>query len=262
MPVGFSAAAPTDVYWRREATRVSHHRAGGAMNLGGSFLSLYSARFSAEPRRAAAGEEAPTGSTSFLSGTDAEYPESGIPERRKKECHWLGVWNDEAELDRFLLTPRTHIPRLSDAESSWGLKLIPYMRRGAEILPLDPHRSRPRFDEPIVIITSIGPYTREADVATAGQSAKCARETLPRADGLMHELIMIPYPPIDLFTITAWRSEAAAQAWAYKGQSHRIAMDFHKTASERARVSFTRCLIGASFGDWPHTAVGSGLRSR
>lgn len=218
----------------------------------GSFLSLHSARFSAEPRRAAVGEEAPTGSTIFLSGTDAEYPESGIPERQRKVCHWLGVWKEEAELDRFLSSPTTHIPRLADADSSWGLKLIPYMRRGAEIFPLELHGTRPHLDEPIVIVTSIGPYTSEIDAATAGQRAGYARETLSRADGLMHELLLIPYPPTDLFTITAWRSEPAAQAWAYKGESHRSAMDFHKTASERARVSFTRCRIGASFGDWQH----------
>lgn len=222
------------------------------MNLSGSFLSLHSARFSAEPRRAAAGEEAPTGSTLFLGGTDAHYPESGVPERRKKECRWLGVWKEEADLDRFLSSAKTHIPRLADAESSWGLKLIPYMRRGVEVLPLEPHGTRPRLDEPIVIIASIGPYTGEAEAAMFGQRATHARESLSRADGLMHELVLVPYPPTDLFNITAWRSEAAAQAWAYRGESHRSAMDFHKTASERARVSFTRCLIGASFGDWQH----------
>ena len=229
---------------------LNHHSTGRAMSLNGSFLSLHSARFSTEPRRAAPGEEAPIRSTIFLSGTDAEYPESGIPERRRRECHWLGVWKEEAEVDRFLSSPETHIPRLADAESFWGLKLIPYMRRGAEIFPLELHSTKPHRDEPIVIITSIGPYSREIDAATAGQRASHARETLSRTDGLMHELVLIPYPPADLFTITAWRSERAAQAWAYKGESHRSAMDFYKTASEKTRVSFTRCLIGASFGDW------------
>lgn len=222
------------------------------MSLSGSFLSLHSARFSAEPRRAVPGEEAPARSTIFLSGTDAEYPESGIPERRKRECHWLGVWNEQEEVDRFLSSPTAHIPRLADAESFWGLKLIPYMRRGAEIFPLELHGARPLRDESIVIITSIGPYSSYSDVAVAGQRARRARQTLSQTDGLMHELVLIPYPPTDLFTITAWRNEHAAQAWAYRGESHRSAVDFHKTASETARVSFTRCLIGASFGDWQH----------
>lgn len=228
------------------------------MALRGNFLSLHSARFNAEPRRAAPGEEAPTGSAIFLGGTDAEYPASGIPERRKREWHWLGVWKDEAEVDRFLSSPKTHLPRLADAESSWGLKLIPYMRRGAEIFPIEPHSTRPHRDEPIVIITSIGPYSREIEAATAGQRASYARQSLSRTDGLMHELVLIPYPPTDLFTITAWRNEHAAQVWAYKGESHRGAMDFHRAASEKTRVSFTRCLIGASFGDWQHR---DGLRA-
>ena len=222
------------------------------MTFRGSFLSLQSARFKAEPRRAAPGEEAPTGCATFLGGTDADYPASGIPERRKREWHWLGIWQDEAEVDHFFSSPKTHLPRLVEAESSWGLKLIPYMRRGTEIFPLEPHAARPHRDEPIVVITSIGPYSREVDVATAGQHASYARQSLSQTDGLLHELMLIPYPPTDLFTITAWRNENAALAWAYKGESHRGARDFHRTASEKARVSFTRCRIGASFGDWQH----------
>lgn len=222
------------------------------MSLHGSFLSLHSARFSTEPRRAAPGEDAPVHSTIFLGGTDAEYPESGIPDRRRKQCHWLGVWKDEAEVDCFLSSPETHIPRLADAESFWGLKLIPYMRRGADIFPLELHGTRPHRDEPIVIITSIGPYSREIDIAAAGQRARSARETLSGTDGLMHELVLIPYPPADLFTVTAWTSERVAQAWAYRSEAHRSAIDLHKTASEKARVSFTRCRIGATHGDWEH----------
>jgi len=222
------------------------------MSPNGSFLSLHSARFSSEPRRAAKGEDAPASSPFFLSGTEADYPDSGVPERRKKQCHWLGVWNDETEIDRFLSSVETHIPRLRDAETFWGLKLIPYMRRGAEIFPLEVGETKPQREEPIVIITSIGPYSREIDAAVAGQRASRARGTLFQTDGLLQELVLIPYPPADLFTVTAWANERAAQAWAYRSESHRSAINFHKTTSEQARVSFTRCRIDATFGDWKH----------
>lgn len=218
----------------------------------GSFLSLCSARFNAPMRRTPAGEQAPDGSTVFFGGTDAEYPPTGIPQRRKTECHWLAIWTDEKDVDRFLSSPATHLPQLAGAEAVCGLKLIPYMRRGAEIFALDVHHTRPKPDEPVAIITSIGPYTAESDALDAGKRASVARQSLARADGLTQEFLMIPFPPMatDLFTITAWRSERAAQAWAYRTDSHRGAMEFYKTASEKPRVSFTRCMIGDSFGDW------------
>lgn len=222
------------------------------MSLHGSFLSLHSALFTSEPRRAAKGEDAPASSPFFLGGTDAEYAASGIPERQKTQCHWLGVWNDETEVDGFLSSVETHIPRLREAKKFWGLKLIPYMRRGAEIFPIVVGDTKPEREEPIVIITSIGPYSREIDAAVAGQRASYARGTLSQADGLLQELVLIPYPPTDLFTVTAWANERAAQAWAYRSESHRSAIDFHKKASEKARVSFTRCRIDETFGDWKH----------
>ncbi len=220
------------------------------MTLNSSFLSLHSARFSSEPRRATKGEDAPSGSPFFLSGTEAEYPESGIPERRKKQYHWLGVWNDEAEVDGFFSSVQAHIPRLSDPESFWGLKLIPYMRRGAEIFSIEVSETKPAREEPTVIITSLGPYSREIDAAVVGQRASYARGTLSQTDGLLQELVLIPFSPTDLCTVAAWANERAAQAWAYRSESHRSAIDFHKTTSEKARVSFTRCRIDATFGDW------------
>lgn len=229
------------------------------MSINGSFLSLHSARFKAGAARTASGEGSPTGSVIFLGGTDADYPISGIPERRKTECHWLAAWKDEAEVDRFLASPTAHLPRLGEADNVWSLKLAPYMQRGADVLPLVPNSTRPEADEPIVIITSIGTYSGEADAIAASQRASQARESLLRADGLMHELLLVPYPPwaTDLFTVTMWRSERAAQAWAYRTDAHRSAMDFYKTTGEKPRVSFTRCRICASAGErQPRDLVG------
>jgi heme-degrading monooxygenase HmoA len=224
-----------------------------------SFLSLCSARYESLPGRAPVGEQAPQGSAVFVAGTDAEYPASGIPQRRKTERHWLAVWSDEGAVDRFLSSPATYLSQLDGAHDVCGLKLIPYMQRGAEILALDVHRTRPKPDEAIAIITSIGPYTSESDVIAAGQKARAARQSLAHADGLTRELLLIPYPLMatDLFTVTAWSSERAAQAWAYRTDSHRAAIDFHKTASEKARVSFTRCIVGGSFGDWRQSGMKS-----
>lgn len=217
-----------------------------------SFLSFCSARYEPSMRRTPVGEQALEGSTVFFGGTDADYPSDGIPQRRKTECHWLAVWSDEGAVDRFLSSPSTYLPQLGGAQNVCGMKLIPYMQRGSEILALNVHHARPKPDDPIAIITSIGPYASESDVITASQKASAARESLASADGLIQEHLLIPYPPLatDLFTITVWRSERAAQAWAYRTDSHRGAMEFYKTASEKPRVSFTRCIIGSSFGNW------------
>lgn len=137
----------------------------------GSFLSIFSARYELPSSRTPVGEQPPHDGAVFFSGTDAEYPVTGIPQRRKTERHWLAVWSDEGDVDRFLSSPATYLPQLDGAHDVWGLKLIPYMRRGTEILVLDVHHTRPKPDEPVAIITSIGPYASESDVIAAGQKA-------------------------------------------------------------------------------------------
>lgn len=216
------------------------------------FLTVCSARYELPVKPTPDPEQAQGGSVVFFGGTDADYPSNGIPQRRKSERHWLGVWRDERDVSRFFSSPTTHLPQLAEAQDAWGLKLIPYMRRGAEIIALDVHHARPAPEDPVAIITSIGSYASESDVLAAGQKASAARQSLVQADGLMQELLLIPYPPMatDLFTITVWRSERAAQAWAYRGDTHRHAMEFYKTTTEKPRVSFTRCTIDDSFGAW------------
>lgn len=215
-----------------------------------NYLSLCSARYELPPARSLAAEKLPQGCAAFVGGTDADYPESGIPQRRGLERHWLAVWRTEADVDRFISSPAACLPELAGAQEVTLLKLLPYMQRGAEVLPADSGADRPRPDQPIAIITSIGPYASETDAISAGQRASLARQSLTDADGLMSELLIVPFPPMatDLFTVTTWRNEPAAQAWAYKGPSHREAIAFYKTTPEKARVSFTRCVIVGSFG--------------
>lgn len=197
-------------------------------------------------------EGAPAESLAWFAGTDAEILESGMLDRRSIECHWLSAWKNESEVDAFWSDPTTHVPILGTASELWRLKLVPYMRRGADILPVAPRHTKLQSDEPIVIITTIGPYSREEDALTAFHRAHSSRSSLVQAEGLLHEMLLIPYPPMatDLFTITIWRNERAAQAWAYRTDSHRAAMEFYKAGGEKPRVSFTRCLIERSEGGW------------
>ena len=222
-----------------------------------SFLSLCTARYAQPPGRSPLTEQPPTACTTFVCGTDADYPESGIPQRRKADRHWLWVWRTEKDVDRFMSSPATYLPELAEAQEVAGLKLIPYMQRGAEVLAVDLDQVRPGPDQPIAVITSIGPYASESDAIAAGKSASVARQSLIETDGLTRELLIIPFPPMatDLFTVTTWRNEPVAQAWAYRGTSHREAIAFYKTTQEKVRVSFTRCLITGSFGDWQRTAA-------
>jgi hypothetical protein len=217
-----------------------------------SFLSLCSARYELPPARPPVTEQHSNGCAASVSGTDADYPESGVPQRRKAQRHWLAVWRTEEDVDRFMSSPTAHLPELAGAHRVAGLKLLPYMQRGAEVLPLAFDRVRPRPDQPVAIITSIGPYASESDAIAAGQRASLARQSLSDAAGLTRELLIIPFPPMatDLFTVTTWRNEPAAQEWAYRGSSHGSAMAFYKDTHEKARVSFTRCLIAGAFGDW------------
>src|SRR5205085_11462075 len=134
-------------------------------------------------------------------GSDADYPANGLPQRRKTEFHWLGTWAREADLDRFLQSPATYLPQLAEAKAVCALKLVPYLRRGAGILPSDVHPIRPRPDEPVVVVTSIGTYASEPDAIAASQVAAMSRKSLSDADGLLHELLLLPFSPaaLDLF---------------------------------------------------------------
>lgn len=217
-----------------------------------NFLTLCSARFVQAPARSPVTEHLPVGCTALISGTDADYPESGLPQRRKAQRHWLAVWRAEEDADRFMSSPSSFLPELAAAQQIAALKLLPYMQRGADVLPVAFHRVRPPPDRPVAIITSIGPYESESDAVAAGQRACFARQSLTEAAGLTRELLVIPFPPAatDLFTVTTWQNEPAAQTWAYRGARHRDAMTFYNDTQEKARVSFTRCLIAGSMGDW------------
>jgi len=212
----------------------------------GNFLSICSAQCESTAR-----DQPPAGSTLFFGGTDAEYQPSGIPQRRKAHRIWLSVWNDEQALDRFIASPASVLPQLEEARDVRALKLVPYLRRGAEVLPVEAHAIRPGPDEPIAIVTSLGLYASPAEALAFGQKGGAARESLARADGLLREHVLIPFPPMttDLYTVTTWRSESAAQAWAYRGDAHRAAKDFYNSATEQPRVSFVRCVIAGSFGE-------------
>lgn len=217
-----------------------------------SFLTLCSARYGQAAARSPVTEHLPIGCTALIRGTDADYPESGLPQRRKAQRHWLAVWRAEEDADRFMSSPTALLPELAGAQQIAALKLLPYMQRGADVLPVAFDRVRPPPDRPVAIITSIGPYASESDAVAAGQRASFARQSLTEAAGLTRELLIIPFPPVatDLFTVTTWQSEPAAQTWAYRGARHRDAMAFYNDAQEKARVSFTRCLIAGSMGDW------------
>jgi hypothetical protein len=216
------------------------------------FLSLCSARFASPVKLAGSAPAQDGGRADAFFGSDADYAANGAPQRRRAEFHWLGAWREEAGIDRFLASPASYLPPLQDAEFTCGLKLVPYLKRGADVLPVDAHPLRPGPDAPIAIVTSIGTYASEAEVVAAGQAASFSRRSLEAADGMLQELLLIPFPPatLELFTVTAWRNEAAARDWAYRTDAHRGAMAFYKSASEQPRVSFTRCLIAGSFGDW------------
>lgn len=219
----------------------------------GSFITFHSARFEAgaEPKKGE-DENVPPGATTWVNGTDAVYPATGIPERRKTQRYWFAVWQGEADADRFLSAPSKHVPSLMRAADVRGLKLAPYLHRGAQIAPFAVHKSKPGREEPIVVVTTIGQYSREEDILAAGQRANIARNGLLHADGMLHEMLLVPYPPhaTDLFTITVWRDEGAVQRWAYRSESHREAMDFYSSTSEKPRLSFTRFLIKTSIGNW------------
>jgi hypothetical protein len=227
-----------------------------------SFLSLCSATFGPGAARLPTAEQPPAGSTALFAGTDIDYPPGGLPQRRKSKRHWLAAWDTEEAADGFMSSPATYFPELAGAEDMFALKLIPYMQRGAEILRLQ-LGARPKPDEPIVIITSIGAYASEPDAIAASSHASLARESLGETDGLARDLLLFPFGAMatDLFTITAWKNEAAAQAWAYRTTAHRGAMAFYKSAADKPRVSFTRCVIAHSFGDWriPEGRDGSAL---
>lgn len=215
-----------------------------------SVLGVVSARFDSTNKLAPASP--PSGCAYFVAGTDADYPPAGLPQRRRTEYHWLGAWQDEGGLDAFLASPSSHIPQLDGAHAVRCLKLVPYMRRGHELWTTDVLAERPAADEPIAIISSIGSYQTEVDAIAASAHFHAARSSLADTEGLQQELLILPFPPVatDLFTITTWHNEAAARDWAYRGEAHRGATDYYKSAVEQPRVSFTRCRIAASLGTW------------
>ncbi|WP_070105293.1 hypothetical protein [Ilumatobacter coccineus] len=160
----------------------------------------------------------------------------------------FAVWDDEADLDRFLDQHRI-ARRWSNASESWNVRLRALGGHGRwrGIDPLD-HMTQGARSGPIAIVT-------RADVRrSAGRRfARAAKEVdteLHTAAGLI-DVVGIGEAPVGrLATFSLWESLDAARAFAYSMPRHRQVIDETRDGDWYSEELFARFEPYGSTGTW------------
>lgn len=203
---------------------------------------------------------APAECSRWIPGTDMDWQDNGMPQRRATHRYWLGVWNSSDDADAFMSNAGQFFGALSDAEDAWHAKLLPYMHRGTlqwGDLSSPPNvfggfHAKPAAACPILLMTSVKPR-RELDKAILfGNTVSEVRRTVQKADGLILEMLLLTsdFENFDGGTLTLWKNEMSALNWAYRGDAHKHAMKLDHEKDLMERSSFARFAVDKSIGTW------------
>lgn len=154
---------------------------------------------------------------------------------------------------------------IREADEVWSGVLQPFRHYGeanfvnqSEPGPCyDVTQTPPGPGVPIVILTSVGwkPGADKDRIAEFSRGVAGVRISMTAVDGL-HSQQTFSFPgglEWDGLTVTFWRDQAAAMAWAYGGGLHKAQVKQQREAPFGDRTSFTRCVVLESSGTWHGT---------
>jgi hypothetical protein len=173
----------------------------------------------------------------------------------------FGLHDCVSSAERFADDCMAIAPWLSGAVEQWSAVLQPFRHKGRSN-HLNPSEPGSIFDSlaapvaPFVVVTSVGWNTDDgfdpARPADFGAGTNAVRMAMTAVEGL-HSQQTFFFPGLlvhDPITVTFWRDDASARAFAYEHGSHRRQLDRYHATKNADRTSFTRFAVLASKGTW------------
>lgn len=196
----------------------------------------------------------------WIPGTDMDWQEDGVPQRRPRHRYWIAVWNSSDDADAFIANVGQFFGQLADAEDAWHAKLLPYMHRGAlrwGDLSSPPNvfggfHKKPAAECPVLIMTTVKRRSEPDKAILFGNTVNEVRTSVQKVDGLILEMLLLTsdFENFDGGTLTLWKDETSALNWAYRGEAHKHAMGLHQEKDLMERSSFARFAVEKSIGTW------------
>ncbi len=170
-----------------------------------------------------------------------------------REWAFFGVWESEADVDRFLTASRVADIWKDDSDETWSVWLEPVSSRGdwpgvkalhgseANALPRAPAALITRLDLPIGALGAMW-LSAVPEIATH----------TPSVPGLLAGVPIMDRPYVNPMTFSVWSSIDDAMAFAYRGAPHQQAVGrLRKTCEDIAsRLSSARFYPYRSVGTW------------
>jgi hypothetical protein len=202
------------------------------------------------------------GGVRWVGGTETHWSSDGRARADLSCSLWLGLWADADQAADAVRRADQWLPQARDVAAHGSVALQPYLSRGdvnwhagaALGAVCEPSGARPTQEQPIVTLTNFGISAGRDSFRAFGERLHAARESLRAALGQRAEFELNAIVPAfsDPCTVTLWRSEADAMAWAYAQAPHRPAMDWAQAGRIFERSSFTRATVLTECGVWPH----------
>jgi len=165
---------------------------------------------------------------------------------------YLGIWEDDGALDRFLDRSPVAIRWADSAQESWHVRLRPTFARG-EWRGVNPFTGGIRSglpDSPAAVIT----WARLRPGAVRAFWFQATREPaadFEKAPGMLNGLPGFPGKPfIDMMTFTVWDKMEDAMAFAYRRDGHRGAIKRARADQMLIDELVARFYPYASSGTW------------